>query len=70
VRVLELIAVTFTISGELGGVSILAKKKSPDDNAGKTDPSATVMEVALLVIPLARLVVAKFENLIPITFPN
>ena len=67
---LELIAVTLTISGAFGGVSIDAKKKSPDPSAGKTDPSATVIVVAELVIPLANVVVARLENLIPIRTPS
>jgi hypothetical protein len=68
--VLELIAVTLTISGAFGGVSIDAKKKSPDPRAGKTEPSATVIVVAELVIPLANVVVARLENLIPIRTPS
>jgi hypothetical protein len=68
--VFELIAVTFITSGEFGGVSIEAKKKSPDPSAGKTDPSVTVIVVAELVTPLANVVVARFENLIPIRTPS
>ena len=70
VSVFELTAVTLTISGEFGGVSMDAKKKSPDPSAGKTDPSATVIVVAELVIPLANVVLARFENLIPIRAPS
>ena len=49
---------------------MLAKKKSPDPNAGNTDPSATVIEVAEDVILLASVVLARLENLIPIRRPS
>ena len=66
VRVLPLRAVTLTISTLSGGESNVAKKKSPEPSVGNSDPSATVIVVAVLLMPLLKVVLARFENLIPI----
>ena len=59
VSVLLLIAVTFTISLFVPSSNV-TKNDSPLLKEGKTDPSATLIEVALEFILHARVVVALF----------
>jgi hypothetical protein len=62
--VLPDLAVTFTISFCVP-VSNVQKKYSPAPNEGNTLPSTTVADVAVSVIPDARVVLALFLKTIP-----